>query len=79
MSASHVVVFGVYKHVTPAPDVTRPVPVAKPDVPVMFVKLIVPPGNTDLVCGEAAGGVGFDTINVIFAVVCCPKESATTY
>jgi len=69
LSASHVVVFGVYKHVAPTPLVTRPVPVARPDVPVIVVKLIVPPGSTDSVSGVATGGVGFDTLNVIFAVV----------
>ena len=70
LSASQVVVFGVYKQVAPAPDVTRPVPDARPEPPVMFVKLIVPPGSTDFVSGVAVGGVGFDTLNVIFAVVC---------
>ena len=70
LSASQVVVFGMYKHVTPAPLVCKSVPVARPEPPVMFVKLIVPPGRTDLVCGVAAGGVGIETLNVIFAVVC---------
>jgi hypothetical protein len=35
----------------------------------MVVKSIVPPGRTDSVSGVAVGGVGIETLNVIFAVV----------
>ena len=62
--------FGVYRQVAPAPEVARPVPVARPEPPVIFVKLIVPPGSTDFICGVATGAGGFDTLNVIFAVAC---------
>ena len=37
LSASQVVVFGAYKHVAPAPLVCKPVPVARPEPPVIVV------------------------------------------
>ena len=78
LSASHVVVFGVYKHVAPAPLVCSPVPVARPEPPVMVVKLIVPPGSTDFVSGLATGGAGV-RIGVSVEVAVCPTESVTRY
>ena len=76
LSASHVVVLGVYKQVAPAPLVCKPVPVARPDVPVIVVKLIVPPGNTESVSGVATGGAGV-RIGVSVDVAVCPTESVT--
>jgi hypothetical protein len=65
LSESHVVVPGVYRHVTPVPDVLRPVPVARPDVPVIVVNATVPPANTAVVSGVAAGAGGGSTVGVI--------------
>ena len=67
-------VFGVTdvftKQVAVAPAVASPVPVARPESPVIVVKEIVPPGRTDLVSGDAVGAVGGSTVGVIveFAV-----------
>jgi hypothetical protein len=67
-------VFGVAdvftKQVAVTPVVASPVPVARPESPVIVVKEIVPPGRTDLVSGDAVGAVGGSTVGVIveFAV-----------
>ena len=47
LSASQVVVDGVYKHVALSPLVCNWVPVARPDAPVIVVYVAVPPRNTD--------------------------------
>jgi hypothetical protein len=67
LSASHVVVPGVNKHVAVGPDVARPDPLANPDVPVIGVKVIVAPGSTSLVSGVATGAPGGATVGVISA------------
>jgi hypothetical protein len=67
LSASHVVVPGVNRHVAVAPDVASPVPVARPEAPVVVVKEIVPPGSTNLVSGFAVGASGAETVGVIVA------------
>ena len=67
-SASHSVVFGVYKHVTEAFSDTGDDP--KPPAPVTVVNNTVPPGNTALVSDAAVGADGFDTVGVIVAVTC---------
>ena len=74
--SSHVVVVGVNKHVALAPVVTRPVPDARPEVPVIVVNVAVPPGNKDLVSGFATGAVGGSTINVIVEFTNRSKVSA---
>ena len=64
---AHVVVPGLNKHVAFGPVVTSPVPVARPDVPVMGVKEIVAPGKTNFVSGFAEGAPGGATVGVIIA------------
>ena len=76
LSSSHVVVAGVNKQVSLAPVVTRPVPVARPELPVIVVNVAVPPGNSDFVSGEAVGAVGGSTINVIVEFTNRPNVSA---
>ena len=65
LSASHVVDPGVYKHVTPVPEVFNPVPVASPVVPVIVVNSTDAPANTALVSGVATGAGGGSTVGVI--------------
>jgi hypothetical protein len=65
LSASHVVVPGVNRHVAVAPVVARPVPVAKPEEPVIVVKATDDPGSTSFVSGVATGAGGGSTVNVI--------------
>jgi hypothetical protein len=79
LSESHVVVPGVYRHVTPVPDVLRSVPVARPDVPVIVVNATVPPANTALVSGVASGAGGGVTVGVIVASSDRPSESVAWY
>ena len=49
----HRVVTGSTMHVAPVPEVTRPVPVARPDEPVIVVNITVLPGRTIWVSGVA--------------------------
>jgi len=65
LSASHVVVLGVNRHVAVAPVVARPVPVARPEAPVIVVNATDEPGNRSFVSGVAAGAAGGSTIKVI--------------
>jgi hypothetical protein len=65
LSASHVVVPGVNRHVAVAPVVASPVPVARPEVPVVVVNATDEPGNTSFVSGVAVGAVGGSTVKVI--------------
>jgi hypothetical protein len=65
LSASHVVVPGVKRHVAVAPVVARPVPVAKPDEPVIVVNATDEPGSTIFVSGVATGAAGGSTVRVI--------------
>jgi hypothetical protein len=57
LSASHAAGLedGVMRHVAFAPLVCNCVPVASPDVPVIVVKVAVPPGITAFVSGVATG------------------------
>ena len=73
----HVDVAGSTMHVAPAPEVTNPVPVARPEEPVMVVNVIVPPGSTACVSGVAAGAVGGATVGVIVAETTLLRVSAT--
>jgi len=75
----HVDVAGSTMHVAPAPDVTNPVPVARPEVPVIVVKVAVPPGTTSLVSGVAVGAAGADTVGVMVAWTVLSRVSATWY
>jgi hypothetical protein len=68
LSASHVVVPGVNKHVAVGPEVASPVPVARPEAPVVVVNEIVAPGSTNLVSGFAVGASGAETVGVIVAL-----------
>jgi hypothetical protein len=68
LSASHVVVPGVNRQVAVGPDVASPVPVVKPEAPVVVVKEIVAPGSTNLVSGFAVGASGAETVGVIVAL-----------
>jgi hypothetical protein len=65
LSASHVVVLGVNRHVAVAPVVARPIPVARPEVPVIVVNATDEPGNRSFVSGVATGAAGGSTVNVI--------------
>jgi hypothetical protein len=65
LSASHVVVPGAKRHVAVAPVVARPVPVAKPDEPVIVVNATDEPGSTIFVSGVATGAAGGSTVRVI--------------
>jgi hypothetical protein len=51
------------------PDVLRPVPVAKPDVPVIVEKATDSPRKTDFVCEAAVGAVGATTVGVIVELI----------
>ena len=68
---------GVMRHVeagtSPTPDVARPL------VPVMVVKVAVPPGITTFDSGVATGTGGSATVGVIVAPATWPVVSATTY
>jgi hypothetical protein len=77
LSASHVVVLGVNRHVAVAPVVARPVPVARPEVPVIVVNATDEPGNKSFVSGEAVGGGGGTTVGVMFASAVRPRTSVT--
>jgi hypothetical protein len=79
LSSSHVVVAGVNKQVSLAPVVTRPVPDARPELPVIVVNVAVPPGNRDLVSGVATGAVGGSTVNVIVEFTNRSSVSAAWY
>ena len=65
LSASHVVVLGVNRHVAVAPVVARPIPVARPEVPVIVLNATDEPGNRSFVSGVATGAAGGSTIKVI--------------
>jgi hypothetical protein len=53
--------------------------VANPLVPVVVVKVAVPPGIIAFDSGVATGGAGKDTVGVMVALASCPVESVTTY
>ena len=53
--------------------------VAKPEVPVVVVKVAVAPGNTDFDSGVATGVAGALTVGRMVASANCVVESATTY
>jgi hypothetical protein len=53
------------KHVADAPEIERPVPVARPELPVTLVNETVPPGRTDLISGVAEGALIGSTAGVI--------------
>ena len=76
-------VFGVTevftKQVAVAPVVASPVPVARPESPVIVVKVTVPPGRTDLVSGDAVGAVGGVTVGVIVEFATRPNVSVAWY
>ena len=58
---------GVMRHVN---DVLKPAAaVARPEVPVVVVKVAVPPGVTDFDSGVATGAFGAVTLAVMVAVV----------
>ena len=58
-------VTGLIKQVAVAPVVASPVPVARPEPPVMLVNATVPPGRTDFVSGVADGALIGSTLGVI--------------
>jgi hypothetical protein len=66
---------GVIRHVAFTPLVCNCVPVASPDVPVIVVKVAVPPGITALVSGVATGAGGGVTVGVIVASSMRPRVS----
>ena len=66
---------GVMRHVALAPLVCSCVPVASPDVPVIVVKVAVPPGITAFVSGVATGAGGGVTVGVMVASSERPSES----
>jgi hypothetical protein len=74
-------VFGVTlvftKHVADAPEIARPVPVARPEPPVTLVNDTVPPGRTDLVSGVADGALIGSTLGVIVEFTVRFKVSVT--
>ena len=72
-------VAGSIKQVAVAPVVASPVPVARPELPVMVVKVIVPPGSTDFVSGAAVGAVGGVTVGVIVESATRPNVSVAWY
>jgi hypothetical protein len=65
LSESHVVVPGVNRQVAVAPVVARPVPVARPEEPVIVVNATEEPGSTIFVSGVATGAGGGSTVKVI--------------
>ena len=74
----HVDVAGSTMHVAPAPEVTNPVPVARPEEPVTVVNVAVSPASTSWVCGVAAMDGGL-TVGVIVALSIRLRVSATWY
>jgi hypothetical protein len=76
-------VFGVTevstKQVAVAPAVARPVPVARPELPVIVVNETVPPGRTDFVSGAAVGAVGGVTVGVTVEFATRPNVSVAWY
>ena len=70
MFEEQVVVEVLYKQVTPAPEVTKPVPLARPEASVIEVKVTEVAGNTDLLwlLAEMVGG---DTVGVRVAAFRC--------
>jgi hypothetical protein len=79
LSASHVVVPGVNRHVAVGPVVARPMPVARAEVAVMVVNATVEPGNTSFDSGVAEGTDGGSTVKVIVDDTVRFKMSVTWY
>ena len=75
LSASHVVVPGVNRHVTFAPLVCNSTPDAKPEVPVMVVNATGWPCSVDFVSSLAVGAGGAFTVAVIVEVTYWPSVS----